>query len=157
MGWAPCAPGMGCLMGGICPHRQPTTELSCVLLSSGRHPRRVRQRGEVGKMKCVILPSIATSIFDVTNEVTIRVRKITFGELVEALKSCSTTVNYVRHPPTNRILANYVTFVTGAEYRIANDRIFIVGLKFRTPTSGQDVDVKPDDLLILAVDVLSIA
>jgi hypothetical protein len=108
-------------------------------------------------MKCAVLPSIPTSAFADINEATIRVRKITFNELVELAKTCDTLINFNRHPPTNQLLAKYLTFVAGTEYRLnKDDRIFVVGLKSRAPTPGQDVNVTIDDLLILAVDILSI-
>jgi len=108
-------------------------------------------------MRCIVLPSIPTSAFTDISEVTIRVRKITFNELVELTRTCDTIVNFVRHPPTNQILSKYFTFTTGTEYKIsANDKIFVVGLKSRAPTPGQDVNVTIDDLLILVVDILSV-
>ncbi len=107
--------------------------------------------------RCVILPSIPTSAFTEIAEVVLKVKRATLEDIVEASKSCSITINFIRHPPTNKILSDMITFVMGTEYKIfANDRIFVVGLKTRAPVSGQDVNVTPDDLLILAVDVLSV-
>jgi hypothetical protein len=92
------------------------------------------------------------------SEVTIRVRKITFNELVELVRNCDTIVNFIRHPPTNQLLSVHFKFTTGTEYRLggSSDKIFVVGLKSRAPTPGQDVNVTIDDLLILAVDILSV-
>jgi L-lactate utilization protein LutB len=106
-------------------------------------------------VKCVILPSIATSVFADVTSVKLMVTKISFEELVSRLKSCETIVNYVRHHPTNQLLSKYISFTSGVEYRLdASDRIYIVGLKARTPVSGQDVNVTENDLLILEVQVV---
>jgi hypothetical protein len=108
--------------------------------------------------RCVILPSIATSIFVNTSEAMLRVRKISFNELLAELASCNEIVNFNRHPPTNQLLAKYFVFTVGTEYRLdKEDEIFIVGLKSRAPVSGQDVAVTVDDLLILSVDILSVS
>jgi len=105
--------------------------------------------------RCIILPSIATSIFADVSEVVLRVKKITFNELIETVRTCDTIINFNRHPPTNQLLAKHLMFVTGTEYKLnKDDRIFVIGLKARAPVSGQDVQVTIDDLLILAIDVL---
>ncbi len=103
--------------------------------------------------KCVILPSIPTSMFaDITAPVKLTVSRITFEELVSKLKSCDAVMNYVRHPPTNQLLAKYVSFVTATEYKLdKSDLIFVVGLKTRAPVPGQDVSVTESDLLVLEV------
>ena len=107
--------------------------------------------------RCIILPSLPTSAFLETSEVILRVRRATLEDIVEASKNCDIIINYIRHPPTNKILAEMVNFVTGTEYRVfAGDIVFVVGLKSRAPASGQDVNVTPSDLLILAVDVISV-
>jgi hypothetical protein len=95
-------------------------------------------------------------VFTDVDEVVIRVKKLTFNELVETAKTCDTIVNFIRHPPTSHLLSKYFTFTVGTEYRLdKKDRIFVVGLKARAPISGQDVSVTIDDLLILAIDILS--
>jgi hypothetical protein len=106
-------------------------------------------------MKCVILPSIPTSAFaDIAEPIKLTVAKISFEDLVNALRQCDIVVNYIRHPPTNQLLSKHVSFTTGTEYRIsAGDAVFVVGLKARAPISGQDVSVTVDDLLILAVSI----
>lgn len=107
--------------------------------------------------RCVILPSLPTSAFIEIHEVALRVRHATLGDIVEAAKNCDTIINYIRHPPTNKLLSEMINFVMGTEYRIfADDTIFVVGLKSRAPVSGQDVNVAPSDLLVLAVDVISV-
>ncbi len=113
----------------------------------------------MGEMvRCVILPSLPTSMFTEVAEVILRVRQASLKDIVESVKDCNVVVNFIRHPPTNKILSDVLpSFVMGVEYKIfAHDKIFVIGLKFRTPVSGQDVNVTPDDLLILAVDVLSV-
>jgi intergrase/recombinase len=109
-------------------------------------------------MKCVVLPSIPTSAFAEVSEVVLRVRRVTLNDIAEASKNCDVIINYIRHPPTNKLLSEIMDFAVGTEYKIsANDVIFIVGLKSRAPVSGQDVPVTVNDLLILAVDILSIS
>jgi hypothetical protein len=105
--------------------------------------------------KCVILPSIPTSMFaDITSPVRLTVAKITFEEFTTKAKYCSNIINYVRHAPTNQLISKYISFTAGTEYKLnAGDRIFIVGLKTRAPVSGQDVNVTIDDLLVLEVQV----
>jgi hypothetical protein len=97
-------------------------------------------------------------MFADVDEVTLRVKKITFNELIGTAGTCDTIINFNRHPPTNQLLAKYLMFIAGTEYRLSKDskdKIFVVGLKARAPTPGQDVNVTIDDLLILAVDILS--
>jgi hypothetical protein len=107
--------------------------------------------------RCVILPSLPTSAFTEAREIVLKVRHATLEDIVEVTKNCDIIVNYIRHAPTNKILSELVHFIAGTEYKIfANDIIFVVGLKTRTPASGQDVNVTPSDLLVLAVEVLSI-
>ncbi len=105
--------------------------------------------------RCVVLPSLPTSMFiDISAAVRLTVRKITFEEFAAKVRYCDSVINYNRHPPTNQLLSKYVSFTTGAEYRLAtNDVIFVVGLKARTPISGQDVIVTENDLLVLEVQV----
>jgi hypothetical protein len=76
-------------------------------------------------------------------------KRLTWQEFTTMLTQCEKVVNYIRHKPTNDLLATIVKFETGFEYRIdISDTIFLVGLKARTPVSGADVTVTPDDLLI---------
>jgi hypothetical protein len=108
-------------------------------------------------VRCIIIPAIAASMFAEVSEVVVRIRHASLEDLVEAATRSDIVVNYIRHPPTNHLLSKYISFTTGTEYRIfADDIIFVVGLRYRTPVPGQDVAVTPDDLLILAVDILSI-
>jgi hypothetical protein len=105
-------------------------------------------------MKCIVLPSLATSVFADITTVKLTVTKITFEELISKLKSCSTVVNYNRHPPTNQLLAKYIQFTIGTEYRLSvSDKVYIIGLKSRAPISGQDIAVTENDLLVLEVQV----
>jgi hypothetical protein len=116
-----------------------------------------RSGGVRGMARCVVLPSLPTSAFAEISEVVLRVRRATLEDIVEASRNCSVVVNYIRHPPTNKLLSEMINFVMGTEYRVfAGDIIFVVGLKSRAPVSGQDVNVTPSDLLVLAADVLSI-
>jgi hypothetical protein len=107
--------------------------------------------------RCVIVPSIAVSMFT-TTEVTLRVRRVTLEDVAKMAKDCDIVLNFIRHQPTNKILSEVVNFAMGGtEYKLsADDIIFVVGLKYRAPISGQDINVTPDDLLILAVEVLSL-
>jgi hypothetical protein len=105
-------------------------------------------------VKCAVLPSLPTSMFVDITTVRLTVTKITFEELIAKLKSCSTVVNYNRHPPTNQLLARHISFMTGTEYRLdVSDKIYVVGLKSRAPVSGQDINVTENDLLVLEVQV----
>ena len=105
--------------------------------------------------KCVILPSIPVSMFaDITTTVRLNVTKITFEEFISKARRCDSVVNYIRHPPTNQLLSQYIVFTAGVEYRLdRDDRIFAIGLKARAPVSGQDVSVTTDDLIVLEVQV----
>jgi hypothetical protein len=89
---------------------------------------------------------------DITTTVRLNVTKIVFEEFVSKVKHCNSIVNYNRHPPTNQLLAKYISFTTAAEYKLdIGDRIFVVGLKTRAPVSGQDVSVTENDLIVLEV------
>jgi hypothetical protein len=105
--------------------------------------------------RCVLLPSLPVSAFSDIKEVTIRVRQTTLEDVLNMVKGCNVIINYIRHPPTNRILDTLkVSYITGTEYKLYPDDIIIaIGLKFRAPVSGQDVNVTPDDLLVLVADV----
>jgi hypothetical protein len=108
-------------------------------------------------MRCVVLPSIPTSAFISVKETTIKIRQATLEDIVDVTKNCNVIINYIRHPPTIKVLSEILratNFITGTEYRLyPDDVIIVVGLKFRAPVSGQDVNVTPDDLLVLIAEV----
>jgi hypothetical protein len=99
--------------------------------------------------RCVIVPSIATSMLP--DSTTLTFRKLEWSEFVKILSSCEKIVNYIRHKPTNDLLSTIAKFETGFEYKIADDVLFMIGLKSRAPTPGADVTVTPSDLLIYLV------
>jgi hypothetical protein len=106
----------------------------------------------VEEMKCIIIPSIATSMLP--DSVTLTFRKLTWDEFATMISRCEKTVNYIRHKPTNDLLSAVVRFETGFEYRInVDDTIFLIGLRARAPTPGADVAVSANDLLIYLVTV----
>ncbi len=104
---------------------------------------------------CVIVPSIAVSMITV-DTITIVFYKETWNSFIDTLKVCERIVNYVRHRPSVDLIESIVgKMETGFEYRIERGHtIFIVGLKSRTPVSGTDVKVNPEDLLIYRATVL---
>jgi hypothetical protein len=86
---------------------------------------------------------------------------IEFTEFVEELGQCSSIVIYVRHKPTLDILLQHIpkhipVEVSTGEYKVdvATDSIYIVALKHRQPQPGQDVNVKPEDLLVAKLAIL---
>lgn len=98
--------------------------------------------------RCVIIPSIAASMMP-DSEITLSFAKLSWGEFKELVTGCKKIINYIRHKPTNDLLASIAVFETGFEYKISmGDLIFVVGLKSRAPVSGADVTVTPNDLLI---------
>ncbi len=105
---------------------------------------------------CILIPSLALSMlrkFTVGAE--LFVRFVGFEEFVRELRACGRVVSYVRHKPTNDLLAQHVALeVATGEYTLEEDhKIYIVALKFRTPVSGQDVQVKPEDLLVAKLTI----
>jgi hypothetical protein len=104
-------------------------------------------------VKCVIIPSIAASMLP--ESITLTFTKLDWNEFVAMLMKCEKVVNYVRHRPTVDLLTSFVRSVeTGFEYKINVDDnmlIFMTGLRTRTPTSGADVAVTPNDLLVYLV------
>ncbi len=102
--------------------------------------------------KCVVIPAIAASMLPDT-PITLTFKKLTWNEFTELLTKCERIVNYNRHKPTNDLLMTIIPkFETGFEYKVdINDLIIVLGLKTRTPTSGVEVTVTPNDLLIYLV------
>jgi hypothetical protein len=105
--------------------------------------------------KCAIIPSIAVSML-VTETVTITFSRETWDSFINTLRSCEKVVNYVRHKPTTDLIESAVgKMETGFEFKIEPGTLmFIVGLKFRTPVSGADVKVTPEELLIYRATIL---
>jgi hypothetical protein len=109
---------------------------------------------ELKVTRCIIIPSIAASIFADITTIKLTITRVSFEEFISRVKRCDIIINYNRHPPTNQLLSRYISFNSGVEYRLdRSDMIFVVGLKARTPISGQDVPVTANDLLILQVEV----
>jgi hypothetical protein len=87
--------------------------------------------------------------------ITLTFTKLKWDEFTAMLLRCEKIINYVRHKPTVDLLSSIgVSFESGFEYKLldADDTIiFMIGLKSRAPTSGADITVTADDLLIYLV------
>jgi hypothetical protein len=107
---------------------------------------------DLRKARCIIVPSISASMLKDWSTVTMSVHLHKFEDMVEELRMCKEVINYVRHRPTTDIIAKHVgrsDIRTEFEYIVdPSDVIYVVGLKSRTPVSGADVAVEPEDLLI---------
>jgi hypothetical protein len=104
------------------------------------------------KARCVVIPSIATSMVKDWSAISLSLHLTRFDGMVEELRTCKEVINFVRHKPTVDLLLKHTgrnDIKSGFEYALEpSDVIFIVGLKTRTPVSGADVTVEPEDLLI---------
>jgi hypothetical protein len=112
--------------------------------------------------RIILLPSLPLNIipYDVATIVVWKRRLEDIQRLVNINKAYTskviTVLNYIRHAPTNKLLANYFEFIdkSNEQYQFNDkDFIFVITLKQRAPVSGKDVEVKEEDLLIFEVAI----
>jgi len=107
--------------------------------------------------RLIILPSIPPNAF-YPNDFIIKARVIKSDvELGIILGQYDEIINYNRHEPTNKYLARFnanIKNISGAYTYQKGDDILVMGLKGRTPKSGQDMEISGfNDLVIYLVKV----
>ena len=108
-------------------------------------------------MSIVILPSFPLNIlpWNISDRFTVLFIRRTLNEL-KGIIGDREVITYVRHAPTNKLLAKYFKLVDKSnEQYVFNpqDYIIIVTLMRRTPVSGQDIEVSENDLLVVDVGI----
>lgn len=119
------------------------------------------------KKRIILLPSFPLNMLPFDREPTIKCvfESISLQELkvfLDFLKERGVEVeihNYIRHKPTNdlleRVLAGYKIIYEHGAYKFDyRDLLYAITLKTRPPISGIDVEVKPEDLLVIRISVL---
>ena len=107
------------------------------------------------KTKLVLLNALPISAFP-TDEVTLRIRRISFEEL-EKIAATATVESYIRHPATVELISRYVPNITSsAALYTWKPGDVIVTVTLRTPQRGTEItELKKEDLDLRIVEVLS--
>ena len=109
-------------------------------------------------MRIIILTSMPPNIFNWNkiNNVTIKLRKISFKQLREILEEADETKCYIRHKPTIELLEKEVNMELNPineayKYR-EGDKLIIATLNYR-PEYGKEYNVKKSDILLLETEI----
>ena len=108
--------------------------------------------------RLIILPSIPPNAF-YPLDFKIEAKAVkTDAELGILLGTYDEIVNYNRHEPTNKYLFRFnanIKTINGSYTYSPGDDILVIGLRGRTPRSGQDVEVNSfNDLVVYLVKVV---
>jgi|ECHhosMinimDraft_1075155.scaffolds.fasta_scaffold18334_2 hypothetical protein len=109
-------------------------------------------------MKVILLPSTPLSSFkkfiDEKTPFIVQFIPISFDQLKTELSN-NEIISYIRHKPTAELLKKYFNIkeIQGEYIYDENDMIYVISSPIRPTKSGEDVQLKENDLLIVRIIV----